>query len=109
MGTGAEAVDPEPPTRRHGRTAQRAIADDARAEQRRGVDVGEVVREAVRIGLGHRGVLREASVGVPAGVLRVAAEVLPTGAAPLAPATGTPEPGDADPVTDREALGRGAA
>lgn len=99
---GPEAVDAQPAARRQRTAAQRPVADDARAQQRR--QLGRVLPVGERIGVvrrdeGRRG---EAAVGVPAGVPGGRAEVLAAGAAVPAPAAGAPQPGPAGPVADPE-------
>src|SRR5206468_9317864 len=95
----AEAVDPEPS--RVAGHPERAEADQARAQQRRGLEVREAVgqREAeARLGDGGFGV---AAVDVEPGEARPLAEVLPAGAAEAAVAVGPAEPRDPDPRARR--------
>src|SRR6185312_6726722 len=71
-------------------------------QQRREFGVGVAVGQWVGVARGHRGVVGVAAVGVPAGVLRVWAQVLrPSGAVPAPPA-GAAQPGDANPLPDLE-------
>ena len=99
---GAEAVEPDPLGVAD--QAQRPVADQPGAEQRR--------RLHVRVALGDREAealvgdrqLGVAAVDVVAGEAGAVAEVLAAAAAVAALAAGPAEPGDADPVADREAL-----
>ena len=61
-----------------------------------------VRRQRVRPRLRHDGEVGESSVGVPAGVLRLEAEVLAPGTALVARAAGASQPRDAEPVADDE-------
>jgi hypothetical protein len=101
---GAESVEPETPPTGHMGAEEGPVADDAGAQQRGCLGVAQAVGEPVAERLGHGGVLGEASVGVPARVLRGRAQVLAAAATPPTGATGTPQPGDADPVTQGEPL-----
>ena len=76
VGRAAEAVDAEPPALGEVGAQQRPVADDARAQQRRGLDVVERVGQRVGVVLVDHGVLGVAAVEVPAGEARVDAEVL---------------------------------
>src|SRR5215210_8604216 len=101
VGGVAEAVEAEAfGVADHG---QRAVADQARAQQRRGLKVrillGDREAEAV-VGDGVPGV---AAVYLVAGEPGVVAEVLPVREAVAAATVRVAEPGDADPVTRCEA------
>ena len=102
VGAGAEAVDAQPTTGRQLGAQQGPVADDAGAQQRSCLLVGEAVRQSVGECLWHHGELGVAAVGVPPGVARLLAEVLPTGTAETAYPAGVAQPRDADPVPDRE-------
>src|SRR5215211_281957 len=86
------------------RHAQRPVADQPGAEQRRGLVVRVAVgdREAEAL-VGH-GALRVAAVAVIARELGARAEILAAGEAVLALAARPAQPGHADPVAYREAL-----
>jgi hypothetical protein len=84
------------------RAAQRAVADDAGAEERRGRLVGENRGDGVRKVLAHQGLLRITAVLVPAGVTRGAAQVLVAAPAVGAGAAGEAQPGDPHALADRE-------
>ena len=102
---GAEAVQTEAPARLDAGEPQGAVPDDARAQQRRGVQVGEALRDAVeemRAGEGQAGI---AAVHGPAGERGAVAEVLPAGEAEAALPAGAVEPGDADALARAEAAG----
>ena len=98
VGGAAEAVDAEPPTFGQVGPQQRPIADDARAEQRCGLDVVERIGQRVRVGLVHQRVGGIAAVDVPPGEQRVDAQVLAPAHAEAADAAGVGEPGDSDAV-----------
>ena len=87
---------------------ERAVADDAAAQQRGGGEVVEAVRQSEReVGTdGDPGGV--SAVAIPAGEPRVRAEVLaPARAEPADPAGGR-QPGDAGAVADRPSADRGA-
>jgi len=91
----AEAVEPD----RAGvpRHAQRAVADQAGAEQRRGLRIGGARRQGeAEPGIGDR-VLRESTVDVEAGESGPLAEVLPARDAEPARPAGPAQPRNADP------------
>jgi hypothetical protein len=67
VGRSSEAVDPEPPARWQGRPAQRAVADDAGAQQGRRVPVVEGLGQPVGVALVDHGRLGVAAVRVPTG------------------------------------------
>ena len=79
--------------------AQRAVADDPRAEERCGRHVVETVGQEVGVGLVDEGELGVAPVDVPAGEARVEAEVLPAGGAEATAPAGVGEPRDADALS----------
>ncbi len=103
MGAAPEAVETEPAARWQGGPAQRAVADDPGAEQRRQGHVLQALGESVGEGGRYGRVLRVAAVRVPAGVLGARAQVLGPAQAVRARPVGTAQPRDAHPVTDREA------
>ena len=78
--------------------AQRPVADQAGAEQRRRLLVGLAVGDREAVALVGDGELRVAAVDVVAGEAGPVAEVLATAAAVAALAAGPAEPGDPDPV-----------
>ena len=96
---GAEAVEPEP--LRVAGHPQRPVADQAGAQQRRGLAVAEAVRQREAEALvGHR-VLGEAAVDVAAREARPHAQVLAPAAAVPACAARPAEPRDAEPLARR--------
>jgi len=102
MGRGAEPVEAEP--RRLAGHAIRAIADQSRTQQRRGVYVVVRVRHReAEAGVGD-GELGVAAVDLIAGIARLPAEVLSTSRAIGARAAGPAEPRHADAITGGEAL-----
>ena len=72
----AEPVDAEPAAGRHRRAVQRAVADDAGAQQRRGLLVVDGVGQPIGERLVDHAGIGVAAVEVPAGEPRVLAEVL---------------------------------
>src|SRR5205809_4355989 len=98
----AEAVDPETITGADAAEAQRAVADDPRAEQRRRFDVRECQRQRIRERLRHDDVIREAAVRVPPGEPRTLAEVLATTRAIRAGSARRAQPRRADPRSGLE-------
>src|SRR6185437_15456013 len=90
VGCRAEAVEPEA-CRVAGHT-QGAVADQAAAEQRSELLVGEFVGKGEAEALVGDGQLRVTAVDVATGELRVDAEVLATGLAVVAGAVGVAEP-----------------
>src|SRR5205807_9622416 len=99
----AEAIDAEPIARLHLAQLERAVADDARAEERRGLGIAEDRRDRVREALRDDRVVGEATVGVISGELGVLAKILPPAPARLAESTGMTKPGDAHTVAGPEA------
>src|SRR5262245_3282180 len=108
VGRGAEAIDAEPPARRNVAALERAVTDDARAEQGRRLGVAEDRRHRVCERLRNHRVVGEAAVGVIAGVLRVLAEVLAPAPAGVADAAGPAKPGDTHSIPGAKAMGAGA-
>ena len=102
VGGGAEAVEADPLGLAD--QAQRPVADQPGAEQRRRLLVRVALRERQAEALVGDGQLGVAAVEVIAGEAGVVAEVLAAGAAVAALAVGPAEPGDADAVAGREAL-----
>src|SRR5205085_5173972 len=96
---GAEAVQAEP--LRVARGAQRAVADQAGAEERRRLLVGVALRDRKAEALVGDGVLRVAAVEVVAGEARGVAEVLAPARAVAAGAVRPAEPRDADATAAR--------
>jgi hypothetical protein len=112
---GAEAVDPQPghrsapgPAQDAGQ-AQRTVADDAGAQERRGLEVGKSLRDRVAEIRRHPDALGEAPVPGPACEVGIFAKILPVGAAETAGAAGAVEPGRADPLAGPDAGGARAA
>ena len=107
VGRGAEAVEPEPLGPVAGGD-QGAVADEAGAEERRGVGGAQAGREGEAVALVGHGVLGVAAVEVVAGEACVGAEVLAARPAEAAGAAGPPQPGNADPRAGVEARDVGA-
>lgn len=78
----------------------RAVADDACAEQRRGVLVVDGIRQRVGKIFAHRREISEATVGVPAHKARVRAQILAPAAAELARSVGFAQPRNAHARAD---------
>src|SRR5262249_38209621 len=95
--TWADDAEPQSPNRAPGR-AGGAIAEDARAEEGRGLAIAEPGGDRIGEGLGHHCQLGVAAVDVVARVARRRAEVLPAGTARHAAPAGRAEPRDADAV-----------
>ena len=70
VGAAAEPVEAEPTARRQRGAQQRAVADDAGAQQRRKLAVAVAARQMVGESRGDRGEFGVAAVGVPTGVAR---------------------------------------
>ena len=83
---------------------QRAVADQSRAEERRGLQIRITLREREAEALVGDRVLRVAAVAVVAGEARPVAEVLASARAVAAVAVRPAEPRNADAVAAREAL-----
>src|SRR5262249_15361323 len=98
----AEPPDAQASTRRQRGPAQRPIADDPRAQQRRDLDIAPRGWQRVDVRLRRNGELRVSAVGVPAGVARSRTEVLRAPAALHAPPAGAAQPRPPDPVTAGE-------
>src|ERR1700752_875130 len=98
----AEAVYAESAARRQVGPQQRAVADDACAQQRGQFGVGIADRQMMRESRWDSGEFGVAAVGVPAGVAGFGAEIVLPADAEFAAPTRVPEPCDADAVTDRE-------
>ena len=95
----AEAVDAHAPrVAAHG---ERPVSDQAGAQQRRHVGVGEAVGEGEAEALVGDGVLRHAAVDVAAGEPRAGAQVLAPRGAVGAHAAGPAQPRHADPLGAR--------
>jgi hypothetical protein len=106
----AEPPKPKMPRRPpggHGRLPQRPVADDAGAQQRRRLLVGERVGEPVGVLLPDQEVLRVPAILVPAGEARAHAEVLGPPHAEPAGHVGGAEPRHADAVLQAEAARAG--
>ena len=93
---GAEAVEPEPLG--IAREAQRAVADQPGAEERRHLQVVVLVRQRQAVALVGDDPLRVAAVEVVAREARRLAEVLAAGEAVAARPVGPAEPGHAEPA-----------
>ena len=96
VGRGAEAVEPEPLG--VAGEAQRAVADQARAEQRRRLEIRIARREREAEALVGDDLLGVAAVEVVPGEACPVAEVLPPGRAVAAPAARPAEPRHAEPA-----------
>src|SRR6266536_6018836 len=107
VGGRAEAVESEAPASGHPAPPERAIADDAGAEERRGLGVVEQGWNDIGEGFWDAGILGVAAIVGPARVGRVRAEVFAVPGAEAAVTAGRAEPGDPDAVTDPESLGAG--
>src|SRR6266540_2581232 len=99
----AESVQAEPLGVAHGSPG--AVADEAGAEERRGLGIGIAVRDREGVPRVHHGCLREASVEVVPGEARPLAQILAPRAAGAADAARPAEPRDADAVAGREPTG----
>ena len=100
---GAEPVQRDGAAARHRGQPQRPVPDDARAEQRGGLGVGERRRDRVGVVGAHDRVLGVAAVEVVAGVARRGAEVLGAARAVGAYAARRAEPRDPDAIPGLEA------
>uniref|UniRef100_A0A0U1PBP6 Uncharacterized protein n=1 Tax=Mizugakiibacter sediminis TaxID=1475481 RepID=A0A0U1PBP6_9GAMM len=104
---GAEAVQPEPA--RVAGEAQRAVADQAGAEQRRGFGVAVLRGQGEAVARVGERVLGVAAVELIAGEARLLAQVLAAAAAVGANAAGPAQPRHADALAFAEALDARAA
>ena len=100
--TAAEPVDAQPSAGGQLGPHQRAIADDAGAQQRRQLDVGVSRRQPVRESGWDGGEFGVAAVGVPAGVAGLGTEILLPAHTELALPAGMPQPRDTDTIADLE-------
>src|SRR5262249_27540668 len=98
----AKSVDAERAPRRTRGPAQRAVADDARAEQRRDFFVGELGWQRIRERFVDDRVFGVAAVVVPAREARFDAQVFVAALAKSADTTRVTQPSNADPIADRE-------
>src|SRR5205823_8007731 len=105
MRRSSEAIDAEATARWQSSLAQRAVADDARAQQWRDGSVGEGLRKAIGVCLRYDGKVRVATIGVPAREHGLHAQVLATGDAEAARSACRPQPCNTDPITNCEAGG----
>src|SRR5215468_6229547 len=104
VGGGAKAVDPDQP--RIPRHAQRAVADEPGAHQRRRLDIAVARIDCKAIAFVGDGQFRITAVDLIAGEAGAVAEILAPAAAILANPAGPTEPWHADPVADRETVDR---
>ena len=102
---GAEAVQPQA-LGVAGQT-QRAVADQPGAEKRRGLQIGESVRDREAEAMVGHSELGEAAVDVVTREARVVAEVLAAAGAVAALTVRPAQPGNADAVANGEALSAG--
>ena len=102
VGGGAEAEEGERLTVAQVREAQGAIADDAGAEQRRGLNIGEPIGDRIRERLGRDDVLGVPAIDVLARPARARAEVLVAREAGGARAARPVDPRDADALAGLE-------
>ncbi len=105
---GAESIEAEPPAGGNLGAAERAIADDPRAQQGSGLEVRKRLRYRVGERLGDDGELRVSPVGVVPGVPRDAAQVLGSRGAKRAGAASVAQPRDPDALADRAPRAAGA-
>jgi aryl-alcohol dehydrogenase-like predicted oxidoreductase len=105
----AESVDAKSPSGWQAGASQRAIADDARAQQGRGLSLLQLLRQRIGETLVGNTEVRVASIEVPASEGRVKAEVLTGRSAVMTGTVHPAEPGDADALTRRETAGAHAA
>jgi hypothetical protein len=102
VGGGAEAEQAE--ALRVAGEAEGPVADQARAQQRRGLQIGVSVGHGEAEALVGRGVLGVAAVELVAGESGPVAEVLPSREAVSTSTIGVTEPGHPDPVAGRKVL-----
>src|SRR6186997_2286850 len=105
MCAAAEAVDTERAAGRHCRTNQRAIADDAGAEQGSEVFIINADRQRVAEGFVNEAEIGVAAVGVPSGEGWRSAQVLRAAAAKPTTAVGAAKPRDTDAVAHGKPTG----
>src|SRR6188508_138329 len=105
MCAAAEAVDTERAAGRHCRTNQRAIADDAGAEQGSEVFIINADRQRVAEGFVNEAEIGVAAVGVPSGEGWRSAQVLRAAAAKSTAAVSAAKPRDTDTVADSKSGG----
>jgi hypothetical protein len=101
----AEAVDTERAAWRHCRTNQRAIANDAGAEQRSEVFIVNPGRQRVSEGFVNNAEIGVATIGVPSGEGWRRAQVLRAAAAKPTAAVGAAKPRDTDAVAHGKPTG----
>ena len=104
VGGGPKPVDPD--QRRVPGDAQGAVADQPSAHQRRRLDVAIARVDGKAIALVGDGQLGIAAIDLVAGEASAVAQILAAAAAVLAHPAGPVEPRHADPVADREPVGR---
>jgi hypothetical protein len=102
VGAPSEPVEPERASGWDLGSQQRPVADDACAQQRRGLLVGEAVGQRVGERLVDQAEVGVSAVDVPPRERRCDAQVLVAPAARRTPAVCAGEPRHADPVTDGE-------
>ena len=104
VGRSPEAIETQPFARLDAAHTKRAVADDAGAEQRRRLLVGELLGDAIHEGCRRHKVFGVAAVDVPAGKRCLLTEVLSPNKAEAASPTRFAEPGNPDPVARGEPL-----
>ncbi len=97
VGRGAKSVQAQPAAALYARKPQRPESDDARAQQRRGLEIVEAFRNRIDEALFRQGVLGVTAVHGPAGEGGIVAEIFFRRPAIFARAVGGVQPGDADP------------
>ncbi len=103
MGRSAEPVDAQTTTRGDLGALECTEPDDARTQQRRGLDVVELVGQPIGVVLRHRRVLGVATVVVPTREPWSDAQILTTAHAEATGAARVPKPGDPYALADTEA------
>jgi hypothetical protein len=99
VGAAAEAIDTKRAAGRNRRTDQSAVADDAGAQQGSHMLVVDTGRKRVSECLVDDAEICIAAITIPACEGGRDAQILVAASTESAAAIGTPEPGDADPVT----------